>query len=85
MTHTMKSPTHAPDLKRIKSEASTLIVDFEEEALRNTLIRAASDKLSQVADSSSHAMSTQVQAIRKSVANFESILSRMDLVQSNVQ
>jgi len=85
MTQTLKSPTLATELKQTKEDASTLLVDFEEDALRNTLIRAAGDKLSQVAGSSSHAMNTQVQAIRQGVANFESILSRMDLVQTNIR
>lgn len=74
----------ATDLKQIKAQASQTLVEFEEDALRNTLIRAAGDKLSMVAESSSDRIGEQIQAIRQSMADFDSIRQRMDVVKSNV-
>ncbi len=79
------TPSDASALKQAKEEADGALVDFEEEALRNTLIHAAGEKLSQVAKSSSETMGGQIQAIRQSMTDFDLILSRMDLVQSNIQ
>ncbi len=79
------TPSDATALKQAKEKADGTLVDFDEEALRNTLIHAAGDKLSQVAKSSAHTMGDQIQAIRQSMTDFDSILTRMDLVQSNIQ
>ncbi len=81
----LETPAHVTDLKQAKEKSSATLVDFEEEALRNTLIHAASDKLSQVAKSSAHTMGNQIQAIRQSMTDFDSILERMDVVQSNIE
>ncbi len=78
-------PSGATALKQAKEKAVGSLVDFEEESLRNTLIHAAGDKLSQVAKSSAHTMGDQIQAIRQSMTDFDSILTRMDLVQTNIQ
>ncbi len=73
------------DLKQVKSLAGELLVDFEEDALRNALIRAAGEKLSRVADSSAHTIGNQLQNIRQSIADFDTILEEMKLVQANVR
>ena len=75
----------ATALKQAKEKSDGTLVDFEEEALRNILIRNAGEKLSQVAKSSSETMGGQIQAIRQSMSDFDSILSRMDIVQTNIQ
>ena len=80
-----KNPSDATALKQAKEKSDGTLVDFEEEALRNTLIHDAGEKLSQVAKSSSETMGGQIQAIRQSMSDFDSILSRMDLVQTNIQ
>ncbi len=78
-------PVSATELKQIKADASELLEDFDEGVLRNTLIRAAGQKLSSVADTSSHAIGDQIQAMRQNVSGFDSILERMKVVQANVQ
>lgn len=62
-----------------------MLVGFDEEALRNTLIQAAGNKLSMIAQSSANTIDHQIQAIRQSAADFDSILQRMKAVQGNVQ
>ncbi len=79
-----ESPARVSDPKQTKAKADSVLVDFEEEALRNMLIHAAGDQLSQVAESSVHTMGEQIRAIRQSMADFDSILNRMDLVQENI-
>ncbi|NOZ39810.1 MAG: PAS domain-containing protein [Planctomycetes bacterium] len=80
----LESPARVSDPKQAKAKAGAALVDFEEEALRNMLIHAAGDKLSQVAESSASTMNEQIRAIRQSMADFDSILNRMDLVQENI-
>ncbi len=82
---TLQAPAAGTNLKQIKEEAEGLLVDFDEDALRNTMIRAAGDKLTMVAHSSAHTIGDQTQSIRQSVADFRSILERMNLVQSHVE
>lgn len=60
------------------------LADFDEDVLRNTLIRAAGDKLSQSAASSTLTMNNQIRIIRQSMTEFDSIIDRMGIVQSNV-
>ncbi len=81
----LECPTPANNLKQIKAQAAELLVDFEEDALRNTLIRAAGGKLSMVAESAGHTIGDQILAIRQSMVDFDSILERMASVQSSVQ
>ena len=81
MTTLSPSLTTAP---KPTKEQSPQIVDFEEDALRNTLIRAAGKKLSQAADSTADTVNAQIQAIRQSVTDFDTILDRMNLVHTNV-
>ena len=80
----MPPPSAASALKEAKESSATL-VDFNKDALRNTLIRAAGDKLSMVAESSAHSIANQIDAIRQSAANFDSILERTEVVNSNVR
>lgn len=79
------APSPATELKQIKEKAAGVLVDFEEDALRNTLFQAAGDKLSMVAESSALTVNDQIKAIRQSVSDFDAILDRMQLVQTNVQ
>ncbi len=81
----IETPSLATELRQIKQKADGALIEFDEESLRNTLIRAAGDKLSMVAASSSRTIDGQIQAIRQSADDFDAILSRMDVVQNNVQ
>jgi len=82
---TTETPRLATELRKTKKQAAGVLVDFDEEALRNTLFQAAGDKLSQVANSSAQTIDQQHQAIRQSSKDFEGILERMEVVQANVQ
>lgn len=72
------------DRKQAQQLAGSSLVDFDQEVLQDTLIRAAGEKLSLVAASSADTINDQIAAIRQSVVNFESILESMALVRSNV-
>ncbi|MCA9175790.1 MAG: PAS domain-containing protein [Planctomycetales bacterium] len=74
---------HAAELKRVKEHASEL-VDFDADALRRVLFRAAGQELSQVASSSNEQIGFQLDVIRRSLADFESFRAGMDAVQSHV-
>ncbi len=71
-------------LKKQGKQAGSLL-DFDEEGLRNTLFRAAGVQLGGVANSSAFTIGNQNEAIQESSEEFESILERMALVQTNVQ
>ncbi|HWB08879.1 MAG TPA: methyl-accepting chemotaxis protein [Pirellulales bacterium] len=83
MTATTLAPP-ATELKQAKAQAKQLLVDFPQEALRNSMIQAAGAKLSLVAESSRRAIGDEIEAVRQSMANFDSILSGMSQVQANV-
>ena len=69
----LEPPATATQLKQVKPQAAGALVDFEEDALRNTLIRAAGNKLSMVAESSTHTMGDQIQTIRQTMVEFGAI------------
>ncbi|MCA9163784.1 MAG: methyl-accepting chemotaxis protein [Pirellulaceae bacterium] len=81
---TLATRRPATELRLVKAQADELLADFDEEALRHLLIRAAGEKLASVASTSSHTISEQLQAIRQSIDSFDSILSGMKRVQTNV-
>lgn len=83
MTALQSAPPQS-ERKQAKQLAENGLVDFEEDALRNTMIRAAGDKLSMVAHSSANTIGEQIAAIRQSATNFDSILERMEVVNANV-
>lgn len=70
-------------LKDVKALAGQL-AEFEQDALRDTLVRAAGGKLSIVAKSSARTVTEQVGAIRQSCSDFDAILQRMDIVRQSV-
>ncbi len=72
-------------LKKKETPADGSLVDFSKVGLRNILFRAAGVQLGGVAKSSSYTIGNQNQAIQESSTEFESILERMALVQTNVQ
>ena len=78
-------PPVSSDLKQIKAAAGAMLVEFDDEALRNTLVRSAGEQLALVAQSSIEAMHKQTTSIRESMSDFDSILERMSVVQSNVE
>ncbi len=80
-----KTPTLATELRQAKEQAEGALADFDENALRNTLIQAAGEKLTFVADSSARTIDNQIQAIRQSSTDFQNILDRMGRVQANIQ
>lgn len=61
------------------------VVSFPQDALRCELIRAAGEKLSMVANSSTDSVGKQLDAIRRSVEDFHVILEGMSRVTANVQ
>ncbi len=60
------------------------LAEFNEEALRNALIRAATEELSLVADSTSHTIDNQTQTIEKATQSFARIFQKMQDVQAHV-
>ena len=79
----LEVPVDTTTLKDVKAVAGQL-VEFEQDALRNTLVRAAGSKLSGVAESSARTVTDQINAIRQSCADFDAILERMNVVRSSV-
>lgn len=77
-------PSKVDSLEEVKALAGNLLVDFEEDALRNALFQAAGDQLSRTATSSAESIGRQLSAIRESVTDFDAILERMHVVQSSV-
>lgn len=82
---TTEAPTRATELRQMKKQTEGALVDFEDDPLRNALIQAAGVELASVAKSSGQEIVQQHQTIRQSSADFENILERMELVQTNVQ
>ncbi|NOY40829.1 MAG: PAS domain-containing protein [Planctomycetes bacterium] len=82
---TTEAPTQATELRQMKEQADGTLVDFEDGPLRNALIQAAGVGLASVAKSSGQEILHQHQTIRQSNSDFEHILERMELVQTNVQ
>lgn len=78
-----ESPNTASDFRQIKQQAAGLI-EFNEEALQTVLFQAAGLKLSDISASSSKSIGDQLSIIRDSAEQFQQILQRMDLVQTNV-
>lgn len=72
-------------LKEFKVVAQRTLKDFDEEALRHALIRAAGDKLSHVAESSSDSITRQLDVALQSINDFESVREGMNVVQLNVE
>jgi hypothetical protein len=66
--------TGASELSRAKQRATETLVEFDDVALRETLIQAAGEKISQVAKSSAETIGKQIQAIRQSATGFDRIL-----------
>ncbi|MCG8649299.1 MAG: methyl-accepting chemotaxis protein [Pirellulales bacterium] len=80
-----ETPNASTELKNIKTRATQILRDFDDDALGNILIHAAGEKLSQVAASSNESITEQLRTIRRSIADFDLVREGMDLVQSNVQ
>ena len=78
------TPQLASELKKVKAAYAGLLEDFDEEGLRNTLVNAAGQKLSSVADSSARTIGQQIDTIRQSVSDFDSIIERMHVVENSV-
>ncbi len=83
MISTLQTP--GDELKCVKSRAKEIVKDFNEDALRHELIRAAGDKLSLVAESSNDSITRQLDVVLRSISDFESVREGMDVVQSNVE
>ena len=73
------------NLKNAKRQASRVLPGFDEDALRNMLIRAAGEELSFVASSSNRSITEQLNVIRLSISDFESVREGMSLVQASVR
>lgn len=68
-----------------KVRAAGQLDDFNQDALRNVLIRAAGQELSCVASSASSTIGNQLQAIHQSIADFQVAFESMQAVQANVE
>ena len=79
------SPSSATQLRQTKEQAAGVLVDFDEDSLRNVLIRSAGEKLSMAAESSARSIGEQTLAIRQSMSTFDAILDRMQRVHSGIQ
>lgn len=66
------------------ASAGPVLVDFNEDALRHALIRAAGEGLSGVAASATDTIGGQLQAIHQSIADFHVVFDGMQAVQTNV-
>lgn len=60
------------------------IPDFEPDRLTNELIQASGDELQQVASSATKSIHGQMDAIRTSILDFQSIIGTIDTVNQNV-
>ena len=60
------------------------IPDFEPDRLANKLIQAAGDELQQVSASATRSIQDQMEAIRTSITDFQSITGTIDQVNENV-
>ncbi len=80
-------PAALADSDRRPSTASPgePLIEFDEAALRNALVRAAGRQLATVADSSTQTIGEQLGAVRRGIADFDEILSGMADVQDNVR
>ena len=61
------------------------LIEFDEVALRNALVRAAGRQLASVAESSTQTIGEQLDAVRRGIADFDEILSGMHQMQDNVR
>ncbi|HPF70781.1 MAG TPA: methyl-accepting chemotaxis protein [Candidatus Krumholzibacteria bacterium] len=67
------------------AEADSGVPGFDQARLNNVLIENASVGLSQVARSTSKGVEIQLEAIRKSIDDFNGVLASMDTVSHNVE
>ena len=81
----MSPSVSASELQQIKVQSRAMLPDFDQDALRNLLIRAAGKELLLVAGSSTHTIDHQLEAIRVSVADLDSILGGVHTMRSNVE
>ena len=86
MTITTETNSPATELRQTKEKTSeNALVDFDEEALRNTLLQATGQKLISVSNSSAELIDRLIHTIHQTNSDFESILERMAVVQSSIQ
>lgn len=76
MTATL-TPTDKAEIRAIREQTSPTLVEFDEDAVRNSLIQAAGRELSLVARSAGHSLQHQSQAITQSTKDFDEIITRM--------
>jgi PAS domain S-box-containing protein len=76
MTSTL-APAAKTELRAIREHNSPTLVEFDEDAVRNSLIHAAGRELSLVAKSAGHSLHEQSHAIAQSTQDFDEIIARM--------
>lgn len=79
MSATLTSTAKA-EIRAIREQSSPALVEFDEDAVRNSLIHAAGRELSIVAKSAGHSLLEQSAAINQSTSDFDEITSRMSSV-----
>jgi PAS domain-containing protein len=72
------------DITPKTDERSGSVPAFEPDRLTNELVRASGQELQQVAGSATHSIQEQMDAIRTSIADFQSIINTIDTVNQNV-
>lgn len=82
---TLQAAPPLPAAKPAKASVGTELVEFNEEALRGVLIRAAGEELSCVAASASQTIGGQLQAIHQSIADFQVAFASLQTVQANAE
>ena len=71
--------------KLIKARTTKVIPDFEENELRDTMIRTAGEELALVTSSSRDTITEQLNAIRQSISDFRTVNAGLDVVQTHVR
>lgn len=65
------------EIRAIRTGSAPVLIEFNEDAIRNLLIQAAGRELSMVAESAGHSLNDQTEAIQQTTADFDGIIVRM--------
>ncbi|MFO0791694.1 MAG: methyl-accepting chemotaxis protein [Pirellulales bacterium] len=76
-TATLNSPSIKSQIRAIREGSSSNLSEFDDEAVRNTLIQSSAHELSMVAESARESLNEQTAAIDQSTSDFDTIIGRM--------
>jgi PAS domain S-box-containing protein len=83
MTSTLLTTADAKaSVRAIRQNTSPTLIEFDEDAVRNQLIQAASRELSMVAESAGDSLKGQTEAISQSTADFDDIIRMSGVLDS---